>query len=937
MRNLQDILDSNTVKLQTVNILSDIDDDIDMNFDNISVKTINNNIDAVDTIRKNVRQIIIDYCEDEDSVLKYKLKYAKDLINNPNNYQHFANLITVNDYSEFRNYIIAGMKLFGNNGNFNWMDITPITDLANMFHGISMFDGHIELWDTSQVNDMSYLFANTIFNQDISGWDVSNVENMDGMFSENEYFNQPIGKWNTCSVINMADMFCSAGRFNQPIGNWDTAKVSNMSGMFENAYSFNQPINNWNVSRVTTMAQMFHNAMSFNQPLNNWDVSNVENMRSMFMDAVKFNQDLNNWNVRKVTPAYTIFAKAISFNFDNIANWKKINYAVYNKAYQYAYNLRENTLNILSDIDTGGIDINITTKSINQNMLATDVYIRSFKRALETGVISDTLKQIFNDKKNFEKFYGIITPRTKYQLADICEAGIKILGNNANLNWIDTSKITDMKNLFNPPFFILSQFNGDISMWDVSNVTDMSWMFSHSSFNGNISNWDVSNVTHMRGMFNESKFNQDISNWDVSNVIDMNTMFYKSPFNKDLSKWNINPDCDVKMMIYYTVIKKAYKPRQNGKILPSNNSRYITENSVEILSDLDIDDDINNISITTKNINTSISSFQFYINEFIDAIENGKITNKLKHMVNSPKNFKNFKGIIKAKDSKHLKELISIGRVLLGNNSPSIEIPNEFNLNWIDTSLITDMNHLFAYDVTFNGHIELWDTSNVDNMAYMFHNAKKFNQPIGDWDTSNVMSMTHMFDNAEQFNQPIGKWDVGNVINMSYMFYYASSFNQPIGDWDTHNLTYIQYMFKSAVKFNQPIGNWNTNGVINMIETFFNAVKFNQNINNWDVSNVKYMEGLFYACSTFNQPLNQWDVSCVSSMKDMFKRCSNFNQPLNNWNTKNVKYITNMFSNTKFNQDISNWNLNNVINKNAVDRMFLFNDVMRDEYKPTIQ
>jgi hypothetical protein len=48
-------------------------------------------------------------------------------------------------------------------------------------------------------------------------------------------------------------------------------------------------------------------------------------------------------------------------------------------------------------------------------------------------------------------------------------------------------------------------------------------------------------------------------------------MFYKSPFNKDLSKWNINPDCDVKMMIYYTVIKKAYKPRQNGKILPSNN------------------------------------------------------------------------------------------------------------------------------------------------------------------------------------------------------------------------------------------------------------------------------------------------------------------------------------------------------------------------------
>ena len=46
-----------------------------------------------------------------------------------------------------------------------------------------------------------------------------------------------------------------------------------------------------------------------------------------------------------------------------------------------------------------------------------------------------------------------------------------------------------------------SQFNGDISNWDVSSVTDMSDMFSESQFNGDISNWDVSNVTNMIGMF----------------------------------------------------------------------------------------------------------------------------------------------------------------------------------------------------------------------------------------------------------------------------------------------------------------------------------------------------------------------------------------------------------------------------------------------------
>ena len=50
-----------------------------------------------------------------------------------------------------------------------------------------------------------------------------------------------------------------------------------------------------------------------------------------------------------------------------------------------------------------------------------------------------------------------------------------------------------------------SNFNSDISNWDTSNVTDMSYMFFYASnFNGDISNWDISNVTDMEGMFDGS-------------------------------------------------------------------------------------------------------------------------------------------------------------------------------------------------------------------------------------------------------------------------------------------------------------------------------------------------------------------------------------------------------------------------------------------------
>ena len=46
---------------------------------------------------------------------------------------------------------------------------------------------------------MSYLFSGSKFNGDISEWDVSNVDNMRGMFLDSK-FNGDISKWNTGNV-----------------------------------------------------------------------------------------------------------------------------------------------------------------------------------------------------------------------------------------------------------------------------------------------------------------------------------------------------------------------------------------------------------------------------------------------------------------------------------------------------------------------------------------------------------------------------------------------------------------------------------------------------------------------------------------------------------------------------------------------------------------
>lgn len=156
-------------------------------------------------------------------------------------------------------------------------------------------------------------------------------------------------------------------------------------------------------------------------------------------------------------------------------------------------------------------------------------------------------------------------PQTKDELLDILEKLLEERGCDADLNDIDVSQITNMNALFHPIKLKATKIrNIDISQWDVSNVTDMSWMFTdREHFNADLSQWNVSRVNNMSGMFeNCFKFNSDLSLWDVSNCKMMNRMFFFCKrFNSNLSNWKVNTNCKLYSMFTGCKVKepKWYK------------------------------------------------------------------------------------------------------------------------------------------------------------------------------------------------------------------------------------------------------------------------------------------------------------------------------------------------------------------------------------------
>ena len=344
--------------------------------------------------------------------------------------------------------------------------------------------------------------------------------------------------------------------------------------------------------------------------------------------------------------------------------------------------------------------------------------------------------------------YTAVVDEVTYTVVDDSTIAGQIANGNVNLC---TTLVTDMSggNNTGKNFFNDTSFNSDISFWDTSNVTNMSFMFiSAGSFNQNIGNWNTSNVTDMEAMFaNTLAFNQNIGSWDTSSVTNMNYMFYlATSFNQDIGGWNTSSVTEM-----YSMFNQATAFNQD---IGSWNTSNVTDMTYMFYRLNVFNQDIGNWDTSSVTSMAGMFNSANSFNQDIGSWDTSSVTD-MNNMFEDATSFNN-------------------------GGSSSIN-------NW-GTSSVTRMWSMFAGASTFNQDIGNWDTSSVTSMSHMF-NGTPFNQDISGWDTSSVTSMGYMFYYNQSFNQDIGSWDTSSVTNMVYMLQSASAFNQDLTGWCVTNIT----------------------------------------------------------------------------------------------------------------------------------------------------
>ncbi|CAL6401460.1 unnamed protein product [Bathycoccus prasinos] len=329
---------------------------------------------------------------------------------------------------------------------------------------------------------------------------------------------------------------------------------------------------------------------------------------------------------------------------------------------------------------------------------------------------------------------------------------------------------------------------GVMSMWDVSEVTDMSEAFADQDrFNGDLSQWDTRSVKYFDRMFSgAASFDQDISAWRYAAKKTDNHMFAGAT---------------------------AFKASWECGFRPSGLLDFHSCTSSKVM------DDIVNGRGDATGASTSKKSSSSSLYNSISAAKTQPIA---------------------------AAEKLSTSNNEASFGTEEAGVLTDANImDEVTDCLLAEPVRGDCHGQAF-GPLSTWDVSRVTNMDQLFMDPPKsvegdrhssFNGDLSKWDVSSVTSMIRMFNRANAFNGDLSRWDVSKVQSFSGMFKHTDRFNGDITNWNMKSAKSVDEMFMMALRFNQDVSKWSLPQCRNydrMFE-FTGENGFAHDISNWDM------------------------------------------------------------------------------------------------------
>ena len=312
--------------------------------------------------------------------------------------------------------------------------------------------------------------------------------------------------------------------------------------------------------------------------------------------TVKNSQSVQNTPTTLTVTAATNNSSELDPNIYGTVNVKDWDYQNDSNAFSLTSYHGQDTRHIivpnLNDFDNAGVKIGNATGVGLSSKLAESLAHQSLAFAISktSGKYSDKVTATDNDWSRVFDNTGLINADvSNLDTRNITYMGFLFAGSTGlktvgDLSHWNVSNVTDMSFMFNNYNGVI----GDLSHWDTSNVTDMGSMFRYyNGVIGDLSHWDTSNVTDMSGMFiNYNGVIGDLSHWDTSNVTDMSWMFgFSSASVSGLNTWNTRKTTDMSNMFGGSSLPYKIVAANESSIVP--NQVTLKDNTGKILAIID--------------------------------------------------------------------------------------------------------------------------------------------------------------------------------------------------------------------------------------------------------------------------------------------------------------------------------------------------------------